>query len=220
VHRISDLSVSIGFGCVVVAAAVAYLIRVAFLGRFRSERADADGGSLFVGKPMMEMAFWLLRPLLGVLVSARVPPNAVTWFSLVPAMLGGLALAQGRFALGGVLAALAALCDLLDGTLAKERHLRSRAGALLDAVVDRYSESLLLGGLVFYYRHDDLMLVVTLLALVGSFMQSYTSTRAAAEGVPPPRGLMRRPERRFTWSPPQVWCRSPSGRSRLLHRGT
>ena len=71
----------------------------------------------------------------------------------------------------------------------------SDAGEVLDAAVDRYVEFFFLGGLMIYYRDIAALLILTLFALVGSFMVSYSSAKAEALHVPAPKGSMRRPER-------------------------
>ena len=49
--------------------------------------------------------------------------------------------------------------------------------------------------LVMYYRTHWEMLILILAAILGSFMVSYTTAKAEAMGVTPPRGSMRRAER-------------------------
>src|SRR6266513_1366949 len=50
-------------------------------------------------------------------------------------------------------------------------------------------------GLLDYYREIVGWQVLALLALLGSFMVSYSTTKAEALRIEPPKGLMRRPER-------------------------
>ena len=73
----------------------------------------------------------------------------------------------------------------------------SAFGAFLDSVVDRYSDLLVLLGIVlFYERGDDTVGVFfTMIALVGTVMVSYTKARAQSVGVSCDIGLMERPER-------------------------
>jgi phosphatidylglycerophosphate synthase len=71
----------------------------------------------------------------------------------------------------------------------------SDVGELFDAAVDRYVEYLLLAGLAVYFRHSPAATVICLGAILGSFMVSYTTAKAEALGVAPPKGAMRRAER-------------------------
>jgi CDP-diacylglycerol--glycerol-3-phosphate 3-phosphatidyltransferase len=172
-----------------------YLLRSAIVGRRRHARADADGGSVFLRKPMMEMVYWILEPIIDFLAALRITPNMVTLFSLLPAAGAGVALGFGWFGLASVLAVLATFCDILDGLLARKTGVSSGAGEVIDAAVDRYGEMFFFGGLVYYYRTHDQVLFIVLLAIVGSFMVSYATAKAEAMGVPAPRGAMRRGER-------------------------
>jgi phosphatidylglycerophosphate synthase len=71
----------------------------------------------------------------------------------------------------------------------------SDAGEVFDAAVDRFGEFFLMGGLIFYYRDTWSVLLLALAATVGAFMISYSTAKAEAVRVPPPRGAMRRSER-------------------------
>jgi CDP-diacylglycerol--glycerol-3-phosphate 3-phosphatidyltransferase len=177
------------------ATILVYLGRVLLRGRARHRRTDADGGSVFLHKSAMEMGYWLLGPVVQGLAALRVTPNMVTGFSVLPALAAGVAAAFGWFGLACVLGTLGALSDLIDGVLARQTGLSSEAGEVLDAAVDRYGESFFLCGLALYYRTELPILLLALAALVGSFMVSYTTAKAEACGVPPPRGSMRRAER-------------------------
>lgn len=174
---------------------VAYLARMVLRGRNRSARLDADGGSIFLGKRVMEGAYWLLDPPVNLLIALRVTPNMVTGFSLLPALGAGVAVAFGWFGLACMLATIATLSDIVDGVIARRTGVSSDAGEVFDAAVDRYGEFFLLAGLIFYYRDTWSVLLLTLAATIGSFMVSYSTAKAEAVRVPAPRGAMRRSER-------------------------
>jgi CDP-diacylglycerol--glycerol-3-phosphate 3-phosphatidyltransferase len=174
---------------------VAYLMRMMLRGRARFDRLDADGGSVFLGKRVMEGAYWLLDPPVNLLIALRVTPNMVTLFSLLPALGAGVAVAFGWFGLGCMLATIATLSDIVDGVIARRTGVSSDAGEVIDAAVDRYGEFFLLGGLAFYYRDTWSVLLLVLAAIIGSFMVSYSTAKAEAVRVPAPRGAMRRSER-------------------------
>ncbi len=193
--RFSDLDIALyGFGALLFVVAV-YLVRAFLKGRARHARTDLDGGSVFLSKAVMEIGYWLAEPLVGGLVALRITPAMITLFSLVPALLAGVAVALGWFALAGLLGALASLCDVLDGLVARRTGVASDAGEALDAAVDRYSEFLFLAGVAVYYRTNVKCLLLTLAAMFGGFMVSYTTAKAEALNVPAPRGAMRRAER-------------------------
>jgi phosphatidylglycerophosphate synthase len=172
-----------------------YLLRVFLRGRARHARTDADGGSVFLHKSAMELAYWMLDPLIDGLAALGLTPNQVTVFSLVPAMLAGVAAGFGLFGLACLLGTTSAFCDILDGLLARRLGTASESGEVVDAAVDRYGEVFLLGGMTIYYRTHWMMMLLTLGALCGSFMFSYTTAKTQAMGEKPARGTMRRAER-------------------------
>lgn len=189
--------VRFSFGLLVLLTAVfgVYGIRAVVWGRARHWRVEKDGGSAFVGKSFMEIGYWLLEPVVALLHRAGVTPNAVTTFALLPGIGAGVAAAFGFFAFASALATAACFCDIVDGLLARRSGLHSSAGEAYDAVVDRYGEFFFIGGLVIYYRFSVVLCAISLFALFGSFMVSYTSAKAEGFRVRPPRGSMRRAER-------------------------
>ena len=66
---------------------------------------------------------------------------------------------------------------------------------MLDAAVDRYVELFFFAGLIYYYRDIPWLVLLSAAALLGSFMVSYSTAKAEALHVVPPRGNMRRTER-------------------------
>src|SRR5262245_1906476 len=111
-----DVHFSIFMLALLASVVITYLARTLLVRRARTE---ADGGSVFLAKGAMEMGYWLLDPVIDLLTSLRISPNAVTAFSLVPAFAAATAVAVGWFGLACVLATLASLCDLVDGVLAR-----------------------------------------------------------------------------------------------------
>jgi peptidoglycan lytic transglycosylase len=102
-----------------------------------------------------------------------------------------------RIRAGGVLLILAGLCDFFDGSLARASGQVSTFGAFLDSVIDRYSDLVVLLGIVVLYAHMSQMrgAIVAMAGLIGSMMVSYTKARAESIGVRCTVGIMERPER-------------------------
>ena len=175
--------------------ALIYMLRVVIRGPVHYDRIDKQGGSALLNKRLMEMAYWSLQPLARLLIFFKVTPNMVSWVSLFFGILAGACLAVGHFGFGAVFATVSAFMDSLDGMVARLTHVASDAGEVLDAAIDRYVEFLFLGGLIIYYREIPILVVLSLLALLGSFMVSYSTAKAEALNVEPPKGNMRRPER-------------------------
>jgi phosphatidylglycerophosphate synthase len=184
------------FGLVALIAG-AYLVRVVRKGRAQFDRVDKQGASALLSKEMMEAFYWFLQPLGKFLVYCRITPNGISWASFAFGVLAGLCLAFGHFGSGAAFACVSAVMDSLDGLVARMSGTSSDAGEVLDAAVDRYAEFMFLGGLIIYYREIPVLMVLTMAALVGSFMVSYSSAKAEALQVSPPKGSMRRPERAF-----------------------
>jgi len=174
---------------------IAYAIRVVLKGRAHYSRVDKQGSSTLLGKNVMEMAYWGMQPVAKLLVFCRITPNKLSWSSLAFGFLAALCLSVGHFGFGAIFAGISALLDALDGMVARLTGVSSDAGEVLDAAVDRYVEFMFLAGLVIYYREIVALQVLALVALLGSFMVSYSTAKAEALSIKPPKGNMRRPER-------------------------
>ena len=191
----SELKYTLGSALVVLLLAAAYGVRVAVKGRVRFDRIDRQGGSPLLSKGAMELGYWILHPVARLLVFLHITPNKVSWASLGFGFLAGACLAMGHFGFAAIFATVSGLLDSVDGMVARMSGLASDAGEVLDAVIDRYVEFFFLSGLVIYYREIPVFQVLALLALLGSFMVSYSTTKAEALNVDPPKGSMRRSER-------------------------
>lgn len=115
-----------------------------------------------------------------------------------PTAVAALLAAAGHFGAAALALGVASVGDALDGLVARESDTVSRAGALFDATADRYGELLFLGGVAFAVRDRGAVLVLVLLAILGSVMVSYGSAKAEALGAEVPGGAMRRAARAIT----------------------
>ena len=124
-------------------------------------------------------------------------PNHLTMIGLGVSLLATTAFISTRIRAGGVLLILAGLCDFFDGSLARASGQVSTFGAFLDSVIDRYSDLVVLLGIVVLYAHMSQMrgAIVAMAGLIGSMMVSYTKARAESIGVRCTVGMMERPER-------------------------
>jgi phosphatidylglycerophosphate synthase len=190
-----DLAISSLLLALVVVVALLYAVRVARLGAARSERVERAGASPILGKASMEATYWALGPIVSAFVALGIGANAITAASLVAGLAAGVALAKGHLGVAAGVTVVASLADALDGLVARRTGTASPSGEVFDAAADRFVEMFFLGGLAVLFRDDEAALVLTLLALGGSFMVSYSSAKAEALGVEAPRGAMRRAER-------------------------
>ena len=141
--------------------------------------------------------FSLLAPLVKALTKWGVHPNTLTIAGFIVTCMAAVALFKGNLRTGGVLILLGGLCDSLDGNLARATGKATRSGALLDSVIDRYSEFAMFLGIAAYFiaLKNYFILVVTFIALCGSIMVSYTRARAESLGFESKAGMMQRAER-------------------------
>jgi phosphatidylglycerophosphate synthase len=173
---------------------IPYSVRYVFKGPHRDEEIEGRGESFLQNMFVRQYFVWAIRPLWVGLLRTGVPPMAVTTLSLFLALGSGVALASGRFALGGWLFIFSGTLDMLDGRLARAMGKVTREGGALDSILDRYADAAVLIGLAWYYR-DTWVLVPTLLALVGSQLVSYVRAKGESLGVEVKGGLMQRAER-------------------------
>lgn len=139
----------------------------------------------------------VLRLPVRALVLSRIHPNVLTFMGLLVNGVAAALLASGRFfAAGGVIMG-AGLFDMMDGRVARQTNRVTRFGGFFDSVLDRYSDLVLLMGLLVYYASIDRYLYVVLTAVVmtGSVMVSYTRARAECTIALCKVGFMERPER-------------------------
>lgn len=174
---------------------IVYVTTNRLRGAFHDEEVDERGKGGLIARRARHFGAWLLRPVWRSLVALDVPPNAITTLSVGMALGAGVALAAGRFALGGWLYVWAGALDMLDGRVARESGRTTRAGAALDSVLDRYTESAVLVGLAWYYR-DSWVLFACLMAITGSLFVPYVRARGEALGATMKDvGFFQRPER-------------------------
>ncbi len=130
---------------------------------------------------------YLNRPL-SVRISrylGRTPitPNQISFFSFILSLAAAWLFAkEGYFPLaaGAVLAQAASVIDGCDGEVARLKFLESDYGGWFDAVLDRYADAFLLFGLTwhaFSLNSQGLDLFVGFMAIIGSFILSYTADK-------------------------------------------
>jgi CDP-diacylglycerol--glycerol-3-phosphate 3-phosphatidyltransferase len=127
----------------------------------------------------------------------HISPDAVTYLGLVLTIGVAVLSALGEIRWAGVAYIVAALCDALDGTLARVSGKGSRFGAFLDSTIDRFEESMVFLGLTIHYAlvGGQVEIPLILVVSIASLMVSYTRARAEAVGVACKVGFMTRPPR-------------------------
>ncbi|GAC1384539.1 MAG: hypothetical protein NVSMB33_13040 [Ktedonobacteraceae bacterium] len=158
---------------------------------------------------IQQRARYLVALLIRPLVWLGVTPNTLTIIGLLLSIVTAVVIAQGLLFAGGLLVLFAGIFDMFDGAMARVRNIATTFGAFFDSTLDRYSESIILFGLLFYalqrpdlhdavwpFAHEQYwMITVIYVAVVGSLMVSYTKARAEGLGLECKTGLLARPER-------------------------
>jgi len=138
-----------------------------------------------------------LIPIADFLIGHRFTPNRLSIAALFLNLLAALCIMLGGFALGGLIYLLAGLVDLFDGTVARRGGMITEFGGFLDASFDRISEGVIFAAIAYgFAAHGNAATAaVTVLALLGSFMVSYTRARTEALGLEGKSGIASRFER-------------------------
>ena len=145
-------------------------------------------------KPRLEIILSLVA---NKMVAIGITANMVTLFGFVVNLIAAFYFATGRLVTGGILILFGGSFDMIDGAVARAQRNQRASGALLDSVIDRYSEGfLLLGALIYFYSLESLLgIVLAFSAWFGSILVSYVRARAEGLQVTCKVGLMQRPER-------------------------
>ena len=126
----------------------------------------------------------LLDPFVAGAKRLGLTPDGVSVLALLTAIGAGVAFAFAAeqrllYLLGAFLVLWNGIFDLLDGALARELDAQSEAGDLLDHVLDRYADILIISGLAAGVEQYAMGLV----AITGVLMTSYLGTQAQAVGL-------------------------------------
>jgi CDP-diacylglycerol--glycerol-3-phosphate 3-phosphatidyltransferase len=152
------------------------------------------------------MRFWfkgILDPIATFFNAIGLTPNTITLLGVTGNAIGAFLLSQGRLLEGGILVLLMGPLDALDGTMARLRGEASNWGAFVDSVSDRYSELLIMAGLVYYYHslNNTLGVMLVFFAAAGSVLVSYTKARAETLKFDANVGILTRMERYMILAP-------------------
>lgn len=122
-----------------------------------------------------------------------ISPNVLTVIGLLISILAAIGFATGELLSGALLIMLSGIFDVLDGAVAKASGNITAFGGVLDSVCDRYADAVIFVGIIYGSITGSIVSQVTLLqtplwfwcvlALIGSYMVSYTRARAEAAGA-------------------------------------
>jgi CDP-L-myo-inositol myo-inositolphosphotransferase len=130
---------------------------------------------------------YLNRPLsiqlTRLLLNTKIAPNHISILAFIIGVLGAGFFFLGGYInliIGGILAQIASVIDGCDGEIARLKFKVSEFGGWFDAVLDRYGDALLLFGLTYHVYLTDgrfLYIIIGFLAIIGTFMNSYTADK-------------------------------------------
>lgn len=139
-----------------------------------------------------------ITPICRAALRVGLTPNMVT-------VLGGLGVTisalwffpRGDLFIGSLVVSFFALSDLFDGTMARiSDRGASKWGAVLDATIDRISDSaIVIGILIYLIDLNDRLIPVVLVALISGLLVSYIKAKAESLGIECEGGLAERVER-------------------------
>lgn len=140
---------------------------------------------------------FILDQIVRGLTRFHINPNVLTFTGVVISFCAAWQFGHGHFRLGALIVIIAGLFDMLDGAVARDSGSESRFGAFYDSVIDRYSDIILLQGLIVWYARQQMLEYVVLVGVVlmGAVMTSYTRARAESLIQTCKVGFMERPER-------------------------
>jgi CDP-L-myo-inositol myo-inositolphosphotransferase len=166
-------------------------VRAARLSLRRTLGKPADGPvSRFVNRPIstrISMAISRFRP----------NPSTISVIALLLCAIGSSLLAFGKGIAGGVFVQLGSVVDGVDGEIARLQYRTSAWGALMDGVLDRIGDAMVVAGLTIWAAHDGMIgaswaIGLAVGALTGSMLSMATKDRIRALGMrEPPEDRLR-----------------------------
>jgi archaetidylinositol phosphate synthase len=134
-----------------------------------------------------------VRPVAAAFARSGLTPNQITVIGFVVSLFSAYLFFTRNQFFGGVLLLIAGFFDILDGAVAKITGKVTKFGGVLDSVLDRYSDLIVIAAIMIAGLCD---LYSGTIALIGSVMVSYIRSRGEVEGIKMASvGLMERAER-------------------------
>lgn len=153
------------------------------------------------GPGIQQRARRIAESIVRPLAALGLTPNMATLIGFVLNALTAWVIATGNLRLGGAMLLFAGVFDMFDGALARVRNQKTVFGAFFDSTIDRFSEGVVLLGIIVYALTQPIganriwIVCLAYAAGLGSLMVSYARARAEGLGLEAKTGLMARPER-------------------------
>lgn len=126
-----------------------------------------------------------------------VTPNMISIFGFLGNGVAAWLIMREQLLGAGVVYLIFSALDFVDGAVARATNQATDYGAVLDAILDRASEAMVLVAVAYYFgeRGENAQSVLAFAALFGSIAVSYMRARAEIVGLSMREGLFRRQER-------------------------
>ena len=118
-----------------------------------------------------------------LLLKTKITPNEISLISFIIALFGALFFYFGDYfslVIGGILVHLSSIIDGCDGEVARLKLVETKYGGWFDAVLDRYADAIIIFGMIHghWILHNDIIIwTIGFMALMGSFLNSYTADK-------------------------------------------
>ncbi|NPA14626.1 MAG: CDP-alcohol phosphatidyltransferase family protein [Aquificae bacterium] len=101
----------------------------------------------------------------------NIPPNAITFFSIVAGALSAWAFYTHHVLTGATLLAISGLLDLADGIVARKNDQATKFGAVLDWLADKFIDGLVLGAVAVAYANPWVAIVLITVNMLHTFIK-------------------------------------------------
>ncbi len=126
-----------------------------------------------------------------------ITPNVISLFGLGGNLVAAYLITREALLPAGIVFLVFSALDFVDGAVARATGKVSKFGAVLDSILDRVSEAIVLVACAWYFadRDEQVQAAVAYVGLFGSIAVSYMRARAEINGLSMREGLFRRQER-------------------------
>lgn len=124
-----------------------------------------------------------ISPLINILSRFGIKPIQITLTGLVLSLMACYAYYWGDYITTFVLMAIGRGCDVIDGAYARCTNQVSRLGGVVDSLVDRYSEFIIVGTVLYVYREQIHLYYWSFFIFLGISLMSYTRALFEKHGL-------------------------------------
>jgi 1L-myo-inositol 1-phosphate cytidylyltransferase / CDP-L-myo-inositol myo-inositolphosphotransferase len=149
----------------------------------RRALAKSDDGpvSRFVNRPVSTRLSMAIAPL-------RIHPNVISAAACITGLIAAWLLGTGAGVAGAILTSVMSILDGMDGEVARLQDRATPSGALLDGVLDRLTDSAIVGGLCVWAIGDGMVsptagVILAVAATAASLLSMATKDRIKAVGL-------------------------------------